>query len=364
MKLVALWITYASAFVRRQLPLHSRVFRSVFSSYQDELRDLFNITSPNEIQQQALAAIETGNDVMVISQTGSGKSLTFLLPLLQHGGIVVAPNDLLLQQHEHVATMLNASHKIAFATPDSIERLKSESYPTVALDEVDSLLYGGCDDEALTLQGNVIMEYLSRSLPQVICTTAYLSEAHERALKRDFHNATWVQQEAGQLANNWLVPTLRQEFQYFSGDQKLAKLQKVLAREERQGSTLLFAAGVDTVTHIAEAVNEDAAQKRVELLHNELSPIQRSNVIQTLRDGIPTLLVTTDLAARGLDIPNVSHVILYDVPSDVASFVHQVGRTARRGQDGMLTCLVRTQSGEIGQYKQLHALKAASKLSF
>jgi superfamily II DNA/RNA helicase len=76
------------------------------------------------------------------------------------------------------------------------------------------------------------------------------------------------------------------------------------------------------------------------------------------------VLVCTDVAARGLDIPNIRHVILHTVPTTVSAFIHQVGRTARKGQDGLLTCLVNTASGDAQKYTHLHALKAASELSF
>ena len=67
--------------------------------------------------------------------------------------------------------------------------------------------------------------------------------------------------------------------------------------------------------------------------------------------------------ARGLDFPTLRHVVLYDVPRDVASFVHCAGRTARRGQAGLVTCLVRN-ARDIGRYKNLHALQDAPKLHF
>ena len=89
----------------------------------------------------------------------------------------------------------------------------------------------------------------------------------------------------------------------------------------------------------------------------------RAEVLRELRSSsaAPAVLVCTDVAARGLDLPRVRHVVLYDVPTDVAKFVHSIGRTARAGRTGRLTALCR---GGAGSFKHLHALKNAAALEF
>ena len=76
-----------------------------------------------------------------------------------------------------------------------------------------------------------------------------------------------------------------------------------------------------------------------------------------------TLLVCCGMAVRGLDLPDLRHVILYDVPKDIAGYVHAAGRTARRGRQGVVTCLVESQA-QLGKYRQLHALTRGPQLAF
>ena len=104
---------------------------------------------------------------------------------------------------------------------------------------------------------------------------------------------------------------------------------------------------------------------KILLLHNQLDLKERTNVLEELsntQESSSFVLICTDIASRGLDIPNIKHVILYNVPNNISEFVHQAGRTARKGSKGLLTCLIQTQSQELGRYKSLHSLKDASNL--
>lgn len=98
-------------------------------------------------------------------------------------------------------------------------------------------------------------------------------------------------------------------------------------------------------------------------LHQELSEEERASALAAFRAGESRLLVATDVAARGLDVPSVRHVVLFDMPDDIAAFVHRAGRTARAGEGGVVTCLVRG-GAAFGKYKALHALQDAPKLEF
>lgn len=431
----------------------SNFFNCLDERLKSALQDKLGVTAPNSIQMQALEAALNGNNVVTIAQTGSGKTLTFLLPMLQQQMnnspcecVVIAPNELLLEQHAHVAQQLYPQNRIQFWTlQDYLHAAKSQksndmdnehkqSIPPcktmmIALDEVDVMLYGHCNSPDLTEQGAQLLDKIqltnsSSSMPQnvqCIATTAYLSREHEQALlTRDFANSVTVresQQERSAASHahahqqqptigsnrmGWLVPTLRQKFHYFSSQNKQEKLWKVLQDEFNdsflnQGSTILFCQSVETNqqlfhllqdrynsnTQVPANENKKKNEKRNEndnsppqvlYLHEEMDKSTLQTTIQTLRQQTSTkpistmnrrtLLIATDMAARGLDVPNVRHVILYDVPTDISSFIHQAGRTARRGQSGLLTCLVKAQSNEMGRYQQLHALKDAAKLTF
>lgn len=354
------------------------------------LKDQLQISSPNSIQADALQSAFQREDLVVIGQTGSGKTMAFLLPMLnllqQQEGfarcLVLAPNDLLVQQHIHVAQQLDPQgfHQIEFQTPETFlanSETSPDFYDMVAFDEVDAMLYGGDDDEELTSQGSRLLQKLQSSIgttpkqQQWILTTAYLSPAHERALlNQEFPTATVVR-DTTQGEQGWMVPTLRQVYKYFSTNKALM-LQRVLENGQKdsflvEGSTIVFCGGVEMAQEVFDAVALTIDTKTMLLLHDELDAVDRTQVLEQLRrlgGEATTTLVCTDLAARGLDIDNVRHVILYDVPADLSAFVHQAGRTARRGKQGLLTCLVKTQSSEMGRYTKLHTLKDATKLSF
>ena len=151
----------------------------------------------------------------------------------------------------------------------------------------------------------------------------------------------------------------------------------------RNGSTMIFCRDVASATAVYDRLRKMIQQGQTKcwdglhLWHEELDSQNIQTILGDLRQqhmGSSSttitkqtdpvrMIVCTDLAARGLDVPNIRHVILYDVPTTVSSFVHQVGRTARKGQNGVLTSLVHTANGGDAQkYTHLHALKGASDL--
>jgi superfamily II DNA/RNA helicase len=220
-------------------------------------------------------------------------------------------------------------------------------------------------------------------------TSAFLSRAHQQTLlQRDFFTnpslPPLLVREPGVLSaqSQVLVPTLKLCYKYFSGD-RIDKLLQVVGtntnknerpkNHPRGSTTLIFCGTVEQATEVFAALEQQREHGRrretttIHLLHQELDPDELRRLVASLRtntswDGGDTLLVATDIAARGLDIPNIHHVILVQVPVTVSSFVHQVGRTARQGQTGLLTALVHTASGDAQKYKHLHALKGATQL--
>ena len=165
---------------------------------------------------------------------------------------------------------------------------------------------------------------------------------------------------------------------------------KVLAESEGDewlsgGSTLVFCEECAVVERIAALVTKAMPTLCPGYLHEEMEEDARDATLALFKGSgggggsggsgdaaeppasparpRPQLLVCTSLAARGLDIPGLRHVVLYDVPTDVTRFVHSAGRTARRGRPGVVTCLVRN-ANDVGRYKRLHALCDAPKLEF
>jgi len=365
------------------------------------------VNEPNYIQERAFSCFqETTKDMIVVSQTGSGKTLTFLMPILQSlraspeaQAIVIAPSDLLLHQHREAAFGLDpvASKRISFVTQydgqtgnqDSTARTPN-NICVVAVDEVDKVFFqaSAFDEETtLTATGEAILrDFLTTTkYVRLICTTAFLSRAHQNDLvEKHMMGAELIREHVKSAQTQVLVPTLRQKFKYFSGD-RIEKLLQVLVEAQddeflSQGSTMIFCGGAqharEAFDRFKESDDKDNHQpyhhveEDILLLHEELQEKETLELLTKLSGGgganphTNSIVFCTDVAARGLHIPNVRHVILLTVPTTISSFVHQVGRTARRGESGIVTCLVSTASGDYQKYTNLHALQGASTLEF
>ena len=376
--------------------------------------------SPNEMQAKALPVGIAGEDLLVNAQTGAGKTLVLLLPLVQRlfrpqtapaspgvatpDALVIVPTPELVVQVATVAEALTsalpervsigrvigpttspssvASARLLVTTPEEAVRRRREgtlsisALAAVAIDEADSILCGELhgSDEPPPLEvelapsdddgdGSHGSDQPSHRLtPQFLLVTATLSEAHEARLMQRFPRARRVSQ-AGEL-----VPTLRQRFHYFRGC-KEAELVRVLRRAlddpwMSQGSTLIFAAGTVEASRVHALLCTELPALDAALLHEELAADERAAAVCAFREREAGALVATQLAARGLDFPYLRHVVLHALTLDVNNFVHCAGRTARRGHAGIVTCLVETDTAGLYSHRSHHALRPAPKLSF
>ena len=434
--------TYMLYHVRSRLATVRRFSSLVSASLADQLRKI-RVYEPNGVQREAISKALLSEDVLCVAQTGSGKTMCFLLPLLErlsastsspNIGLILAPTRELVMQHAGIAEelaaalpnspevkviskgttspMTSVASRAAGTSPvllvaqpdDALARLRdgtldASSLLAVALDEVDAILCGGPFEETISPEGAELLDAVglvgtdtlngaagkdsnaAPASPQCLLTTAHLTQAHDAALRATFPAAARVQQRAasGRTAGA-LVPSLRQIFHYTASHNKDAKLVSVLARAQNDpwlsgGAALIFTSSAASVERLSAVVSQSRPQARFAplVLHEELDDCTRADAFSALRaaaressDGAPMeprILIATGVAARGLDVANLRHVVLYDMPEDVAGYIHCAGRTARRGRNGLVSCLVESQQ-QAGRFRQLHALTAAPRLNF
>jgi ATP-dependent RNA helicase DeaD len=326
---------------------------------------------PTPIQNDAIPPLLAGRDLLGQAATGTGKTAAFALPLLQlhltearraagPALIVLVPTRELAMQvaealHRYGSKLgarvlpiyggqsmslqfraLSRGVDAVVATPgrvlDHIRRgtLKLDAVRAVVLDEADEMLDMGFSEdldailEALPSERQTAL--FSATIPKRI---ASIAERHLRAPVR-----IAIPDERLERGE---APRVRQAAYLVSRAHKVDALGRILDHESPT-SALVFCRTRNEVEELAEALR--AHGYRAEALHGGLSQKDRDRVMRRFREGVAELLLATDVAARGLDIGRVSHVINFDVPSAPESYVHRIGRTGRAGREGVAVTLV------------------------
>src|SRR5271157_1417704 len=315
---------------------------------------------PTPIQQAAIPALLSGRDIVGQAQTGTGKTAAFGLPMLQKiqpgkgkvQAVVLAPTrELAIQvaeaigklgQHTQVRVLpvyggqsyqvqiqqLKRGVDVVVGTPgrmlDLIEKklldLSQVSY--LVLDEADEMLAMGFIEDVETIlaqmQGERQTSLFSATLPDAIRKLAakYMKDSQE------------IRTSPKQIT----VAETEQRFCQVRQDKKISALGRFLEVEEVT-SALIFARTKLRAQELADELNRRGYP--AESLHGDLNQARREFVLDRFRNHTIKLLVATDVAARGLDIENVSHVFNYDVPADAEDYVHRIGRTGRAGRKGI-----------------------------
>lgn len=328
------------------------------------LREL-GYEEPTPIQKQTIARLTSGADVIAQAQTGTGKTAAFALPIIEQldptirspQAIVLAPTRELAVQvaeachaygkHHGVTVLpvyggqpidrqlraLNRGVQIVVGTPgrvlDHLERgtLDLSRIRTVVLDEADEMLdMGFIEDIEAILQKTPATRQtalFSATMPGPI---AKLAQTYMRSPER-------IVVAAKQMT----VPQVRQLYIEVGARDKFEVLARVLDFETPP-SSIIFCRTKSEVDALGERLT--ARGYPAETLHGDLSQIQRDRVMGRFRSGQVELLVATDVAARGLDIDHVSHVVNFDIPIDPEVYVHRIGRTGRAGRAGNAITLV------------------------
>lgn len=316
----------------------------------------FNIKELNEMQNAMMETIPKSNDVVLISPTGSGKTLGFLLPILQLlesdidgvQALIIVPSRELAIQIEQVFKQMSTSFKInccygghsvrieennfqhppavLVGTPGRIshhlrrKNLNTDNVHTLILDEFDKSLEFGFKDE---------MEFIieqCRHLKKRVLTSATTIEDIPSFVGLKHSVELNYTSEHKELKSALVIKSVRVE-----GDDKLEALMLLLGKIQAK-STIVFCNHRDAVNRISEQLELHGVDHGY--YHGGLEQIDREKTLIKLRNGSINLLVTTDLAARGLDIPEIEAVIHYQLPTTEDTMIHRNGRTARMSAHG------------------------------
>lgn len=350
------------------LPAESVVSR-VFADYaldpqlQANLRQL-GFDQPTPIQEASIDSILAGNDLLGIANTGTGKTGAFLIPavhrLLQDRSqclLVVAPTRELAIQIESVfrdlsrstglrsvnciggsnirsqIQQLSRTHHAIIGTPgrmlDLIQRghLSLDTCHTVVLDEVDRMLDMGFVHD--------IKKILSRT-PSQKQSLYFSATMNPRVSDLIAEFSRQVQKVSVQQAG--ATDTVEQVVvRYDDENNKFRTLQELLNSQD-VSKTVVFGRTKHGVKKLAYRLQDHGF--RAESIHGNKSQNQRRKALADFRDSHVTVLVATDVAARGIDVDDVSHVINYDLPETVDDYIHRVGRTGRAGKKGVAYTLM------------------------
>jgi ATP-dependent RNA helicase DeaD len=341
---------------------------------------------PSPIQREAIPKLLTGKDLVGQAATGTGKTAAFALPLLHrlsledkkrprpYALVLVPTRELAMQVAEAVhrygrpigasvipvyggqaygpqIRALERGADVVIATPgralDLIKRksLRLDSVRIVVLDEADEMLDMGFAEDIEAILSDTPKErqtvLFSATLPPRIAAIAkkHLTEPMK----------VQIQPEPSAAGS---VPLVRQTAYIVPRGHKLATLGRVLDIENPT-SAIVFCRRRNEVDELAETLN--ARGYRVEGLHGGMTQEQRNRVMKKFRSETADLLIATDVAARGLDIQQLSHVINFDVPVEAESYVHRIGRVGRAGREGIAITLA-----EPREHRQLRSIEHAT----
>jgi len=341
---------------------------------------------PTPIQREAIPAILAGRDLLGQAATGTGKTAAFALPLLQRMSphrrehnpvalVLVPTRELAVQVSEAIhrygrelgarvlpiyggqpivrqLRTLERGVDVVVATPgralDHIARktLRLDQLQTVVLDEADEMLDMGFADD---------IESILTETPadrQTVLFSATLPSRIDKIARKHLRDPARIQM-GRESRTEGQAPLVRQSAYIVARAHKPAALGRVLDIEA-PAAALVFCRTRAEVDQLAEQLN--GRGYRAEALHGGMDQAQRDRVMGRLRSGTADLIVATDVAARGLDIDQLTHVINYDVSSDPESYIHRIGRVGRAGREGVAVTLA-----EPREHRMLKAIERMTK---
>ncbi len=320
-----------------------------------------NFVTPSPIQQQTIPLLLEGRDLIGLAQTGTGKTAAFGLPILQRlsstirtpQALILAPTrELAIQVAEHIESLgthmqnvrvtvlcggqdyrpqlqkLREGAQIVVGTPgrilDHIDRktLDLSALSTFVLDEADEMLRMGFIEDVETILAKLPEKR------QIALFSATMPSRIRQIAQRYLDNPASVEIRMETAT----VKSTEQRFLFASQPQKPDALLRILAVEDYQG-VIVFVRTKSSTEEVAEILQKQG--HRAMAIHGDITQNLRERIVAQFRSGALDILVATDVAARGLDVERVTHVINFDMAHDCETYVHRVGRTGRAGRSGV-----------------------------
>ncbi|MBA3813200.1 MAG: DEAD/DEAH box helicase [Alphaproteobacteria bacterium] len=345
-------------------------------SFLNEALERMDIAIPTPIQEKAIPAGLEGHDILGSAQTGTGKTMAYLIPLITNlmktersTALIMAPTRELAAQIQDAARDLNGRKmnvvlliggdsmykqlsalkrgpRLIVGTPGRINdhltrgTLRLNETRFLVLDETDRMLDMGFTDVLKKIVHHLPKErqtfMFSATMPPSIKTLsmAYLTDPQHIAVGSTTQPVLKIKQEIVQTSSSDKFPCLIKEL------------------ESREGSVIIFVKTKHGADRLAERLSRQDHQANA--MHGDLKQRKREEVIKDFRNLTKRILVATDIAARGLDIPHIKHVINYDLPQCPEDYIHRIGRTGRAGMEGHALSLVSPEDGN--KWRRIHNL--------
>ncbi len=327
--------------------------------------------NPTKIQAELIPLVLDGADVLGQSRTGTGKTAAFGLPLLHavrravpFQAVVLAPTrELAIQIADEMRTLgkrtplriaavyggqkihtqqkkLENGPEILVATPGRLMDMKERgivhfnNVRFAVLDEVDRMLDIGFRDDIRAILSQMPGDR------QTVFVSATISPEIE-SLSRTF----MIDPEKLVTTGSSLTVSLVEQFYTTVEPWDKRRMLLHILKKEKPELTIVFCRTKRTVDKVAESLNK--AGIKAHAIHGDMYQGKRNTVIKMLRDGKTSVVVASDLAARGLDVDGITHVVNYDLPDDPEIYIHRIGRTARAGRHGVAWAFVCPDQGEL-----------------
>ena len=343
-------VKYESQFKFNEMPIHPTLLKNILD---------LGFTSPTGVQDKTFTPISEVRDVLAIANTGTGKTAAYLIPIInaillgedKFQTLIMVPTRELAEQVEDELKKLSKGLKLFGAsfiggksisndlrklrrsfdfiigTPGRLidlsrrKAIRFEDFSVLILDEFDRML-----DMGFSKDVNYITDQMA-SREQTLLFSATLDKTQKEIISSILNNPVEVKISSG----NSTAEHIDQDVVYYNRKDKYEVLLAMLEKEDFE-KVMVFTETKRGVGELAEKLKR--SRIKVDEIHGDKTQSYRKYALKDFKDGKINVLVGTDVAARGLDISDVTHVINYQVPQDYETYIHRIGRTGRAGKKG------------------------------